>query len=212
MGLMFTLSTLIRFKEKFLKKKYHHGDVKNALIEAGIDIITHEGVESLNMRHVAKKIGVSHTAPYRHFKNKEELMVAIAVHCFTRLGEEVDGAIMKYPKNHRSQLAAAGKAYIRFVVRNPVYYRIIFGDYIKNKTDHPNFFAEYDRAFKKMLGIVIGASRIRKSGKNKPEITALAVWALLHGYSCLIIDNAKDRAVGSEAQINLLVKKMLLLV
>lgn len=195
-----------------MKSGYHHGDLKNALVEAGIDIIIRDGIDQLSIRNAAKKIGVSHTAPYRHFKSKEELLVAIAIHGFHLLIDEMDRVIEKHGDDYQSQLQEAGRAYIHFAMDNTVYFRIMFGDYIKNKTSYPELFSVYDQAFRKTVDIIVKYSSKKKNRDAMPDITALAAWSLVHGYASLIIDNGTDATVGSEGQIRQIVKKMLSLV
>ncbi|MEZ4871053.1 MAG: TetR/AcrR family transcriptional regulator [Bdellovibrionales bacterium] len=71
------------------KSKYHHGDLYNALIQSGSEVIRSKGLSALSLREVAKKLQVSHTAPYRHFKDKNALMVAIAQKAYDQLGMQM---------------------------------------------------------------------------------------------------------------------------
>ena len=187
---------------------YHHGDVKNAIISAGIDIITEQGVQNLSIRNAAKRIGVSHTAPYRHFKNKEELLVAIAIKGFDILDQHIEKTLSNDGSSDSSALEDMGRAYIQFAVSNSNYYRIMFGDHIRNKTDFPEFFSAYDRSFRKLIQVIEDSGSKHGSDKTDLEVTAVAVWSLLHGYCLLIMDNEKDKDVGSEGQIQLLLKKL----
>lgn len=190
------------------KTNYHHGDVKNALISAGIDIITEDGIKNLSIRNAAKKIGVSHTAPYRHFKNKEELLVAIAIKGFDILVQDMDKALSKVNPSDLSALVEAGRAYIQFAVSNSNYYRIMFGDTIRNKTGYPDFFKVYDRSFRKLIHIIETGGHKQSTDKTDLEITAIAVWSLLHGYCSLVLDNDTDKDVGSDAQINRILRRL----
>ena len=197
--------------DKNIKNKmesYHHGDLKNALISTGVKIIFDEGIDKLSIRYAAKKLGVSHTAPYRHFKDKEELVVAIAVKGFDILEKELDDAIAKHPDNYLSQFTEAAGAYINFAKNNHEYYKIMFGNYIMNKTDYPQFFKAYDSSFKKMLIIVVGIMGSKGKKKDEIAVTTIAAWSLVHGYSSLIIDNQMDKLVGSDGQVKALLRKM----
>jgi AcrR family transcriptional regulator len=218
--------------------KYHHGDLKNALIEAGLEIISQEGIDELSIRSVAKKIGVSHAAPYRHFKNKEEIIMAIALTGFRMRKKEVDKALARGGDDPRAQLVHLAKANIAFAVAHPDYFRVMFRDYIKNKTDYPDLFQAFDESFRQLVKIIRacreqGGSQeeITLSPEEKQfssphsapgemvfpeeseevddEITALAISALIQGYASLIIDNQKDPIVGSPVQIDLITGKLL---
>ncbi len=108
------------------EKKYHHGDLKLALIEAGISILNRDGYEAFSLRKVAKECDVSQTAPYRHFKDKEELIHAMIMHVMQQFNQSLEQAVKKYPDDPKSQLSEMGVAYIRFFVDNPEYLRLIF--------------------------------------------------------------------------------------
>jgi len=189
--------------------KYHHGDVKNALISAGIDIITEKGIQNLSIRNAAKKIGVSHTAPYRHFKNKEEFLVVIAIKGFDILDQDMEKALSNTGSPDASALAKTGRAYIQFAVSNSNYYKIMFGDTIRNKTNYPRFFDAYDRSFRKLIRVIESNGTTQQTDKTDLEITAIAVWSMLHGYCSLVMDNEKDTDVGSDVQINHLLDKLI---
>jgi AcrR family transcriptional regulator len=190
-------------------KTYHHGNLKKALIEAALEIIMREGIDNLSMRSVSKKIGVSHAALYRHFKSKEELVVAIALAGFQMLDVKLSTVNRKSGTDPLTQLAAGSKAYIAFAVAHPDYYRIMFREQIRNKTDYPTLFEAFDKLFKQTVGII---TNYQVGHRVDAEITAVAIWSLLHGYASLIIDNQKDPTVGSKRQVDLLLKKMLALV
>jgi AcrR family transcriptional regulator len=194
------------------KNQYHHGNFKHAIIEAAIEIIQNEGIKMLSLRNVARKIGVSHSALYRHYKNKEELIVSLALNGFQKLIQIMDKAIEKFPDDPKARLKEMGKKHIQFAVKNSVYYRLMFADYINNKTEYPDLFKAYDVCFKKLIEVLGQCANRKNSKKGSYMITAISIWSLLHGYSSLIIDNKKDKNVGSEIQIDLILNKLLMLV
>jgi AcrR family transcriptional regulator len=92
-------------KTKILKKKtYHHSDLINALIQAGVEILAEDGVSGLSLRKVALKAGVSHSAPYAHFMDKQALIAAISTEGFRQLYERVSGVTEKYQSQPSTQL------------------------------------------------------------------------------------------------------------
>ena len=107
------------------KKTYHHGNLQGLLIEKSIEMINENGTEALSMRKLATACGVSHTAPYAHFKDKDELLNAVEVHITKKfvaiLKESVEGAGAT-PEG----LFNLGFAYVMFFVRNPQYHKFIF--------------------------------------------------------------------------------------
>ncbi len=190
------------------KKQYHHGDLKKAIMAACIGIIQKEGIRMLSLRNVAAKIGVSHSALYRHYGSKEELVVALALNGFEELAGEMAAAGGKHREDPYDELDEMGRTYIRFAADNPVYYRLMFGDYIHDKTGYPELFRSYDFWFTRIIGILKKCDGSREKDVLEYRIEALSVWSLLHGYASLVIDNKKDRNVGSEHQVRLILKQL----
>ncbi len=185
-------------------KTYHHGDLKNALISASIKIIEDEGLQNLSIRYAAKKVGVSHTAPYRHFKKREDLLVAIAIKGFEILDEMIGQAISSCAKEHEDRmLEDAGRAYIDFAKNNSNYYRIMYGNYINDKTGKPELFKAMDTPFRNLVKI---ANKYQQVDEKELQFIVFSAWSLLHGYSSLIIDNIEDESVRSEIFITGILK------
>jgi AcrR family transcriptional regulator len=109
-----------------VKENYHHSDLKSDLIKKGLKILVAEGYEGFSLRKVARDCGVSQTAPYRHFKNKDELVLAIAQEAIGKFNQVLQNAVDKYPDDSQSQLKEIGCAYIEFFVNNPEYLHLIF--------------------------------------------------------------------------------------
>ncbi|MBI3152701.1 MAG: TetR/AcrR family transcriptional regulator, partial [Chloroflexi bacterium] len=98
------------------KKTYHHGDLKNALIKAGVEILAKDGVSGLSLRKVAMRAGVSHAAPYSHFADKQALIAAISTEGFRQLYERVSGVAEEYKSQPQKQLVEAAWAYVQFAL------------------------------------------------------------------------------------------------
>src|SRR5690348_11310472 len=100
-------------------RRYHHGDLRAALIRAGLAILAEEGGQPLPPAAAARRAGVSHNAPYRHFADKEALLAAIAGEGFVELGDRLEEARARSPQSPRRQLEETGWAYVRFAVNHP---------------------------------------------------------------------------------------------
>src|SRR6266542_1859848 len=100
------------------KKTYHHGDLKNALIKAGVEILAKDGVSGLSLRKVASKAGVSHTAPYSHFADKQALIAAISTEGFRQLYEKVSAVAEEYKTKPSRQLVEVAWAYVQFALND----------------------------------------------------------------------------------------------
>jgi AcrR family transcriptional regulator len=119
------------------RRSYHHGDLRNALIGQALAQIASEGARALCLREVARRAGVSHTASYRHFPNKECLLAAIAEQGFAMLSDAMGAALRAHPDDPLAALQASGVAYVEFGVQYPDHLQIMFGGLIANHDDYP---------------------------------------------------------------------------
>ena len=110
-----------------MEDKYHHGNLKQALIDAGIRIINKEGEQGLSLRKVAAACGVSHSAPYAHYKDKDELLSAIKASVTEQFKEYLNKAVdgMKEESTEKA-IVAMGRSYVKFFIDNPDYYQFLF--------------------------------------------------------------------------------------
>ena len=171
---------------KYNKEKtasYHHGNLRNALIKAGVEILEQEGDGALSLRKVARKVGVSHAAPYRHFANKELLLAAIAEEGFRKLEKKMNEAIAEFQGDSRDQLTDLGWAYIQFSIENPNHLRVMFTDFSEAcELETGNTF-----------DLLVQTIRI---GQDANDIVtgdlmplALTLWSTVHGLAVLLIEN-----------------------
>src|SRR5512133_3651358 len=128
-------------------QKYHHGDLKNALIQAGIEILATEGVGSLSLRKVAQKAGVSHSAPYAHFADKQALIAAISTEGYRRLYERLLTINRNFAGDPLRQLVEADWVYNGFALDDPAHFKITFSGVIEKEKEYPEFVEMSQRSF-----------------------------------------------------------------
>ena len=160
-------------------RTYHHGDLRNALLEAARAILEEKSVAELSLRAVARRAGVSHAAPYRHFPNHEALLVELATEGFAELRDEISAAA-SLPDVESDRIAKIGAAYMRFVARRPALASLMFGPQLPNRDLFPKLGEIVDA-----VGAEIGAAL------HDPAL-GLAVWAAVHGLAMLILRNVVD--------------------
>jgi AcrR family transcriptional regulator len=114
---------------------YHHGDLKNALIEAGLEILSKEGVSGLSLRKVARKAGVSHSAPYAHFADKQALIAAISTEGYRLLYEKMQEIQKKFIDDPSRQLVEVAWAYVRFAQTDPEQFKGTFSNAVASERD-----------------------------------------------------------------------------
>ena len=166
--------------------KYHHGNLKEELIEKGLEYIDKYGMEALSMRKLADSIGVSPAAPYAHFKNKEaflsEVRNYITERFYSSLIEITDNC-----SNPSRILLELGKSYVLFFYENPLYYQILFSIGDIDIDDYPPFRLFKTTAEKVLKGLLGNkGSRANKMNNSIIHAKVIALWSLVHGLSSVV--------------------------
>lgn len=165
-------------------KAYHHGDLRNALIEAGVKMLAEEGEQNFSMRKLARAAGVSHNAPYMHFADKEALLVAIAEQGFAILSQVVSEAIEQGEGDWDLQLKKCSWAYVRFALEHPSHLNVMFYPYDPEK--YPNYY-NLSTSTLQLLGDFVEAGQAAGLVKTADsKILATLVWSLMHGVSTIL--------------------------
>lgn len=178
------------------KAPYHHGDLKNTLIDVALAHISRDGAGSLSLREVARDAGVSHSAAYRHFANKENLLVAIAEQGFRQLGETLGAAAQAHAGDPARALQATGVAYVEFAISHPEHLQVMFGGSIACPSDYPSLVAAGDETYAALTRTVAEGSKLGQLRSGDDAMIALTCWATVHGLSQLIAGGQIGREAG----------------
>ena len=176
-------------------KKYHHGDLKNALIKAGVEILAKEGVSGLSLRKVAQHAGVSHSAPYAHFPDKQSLIAAISTEGFNQLYIELEAAVSPYSKNPKKQLLEGVKAYVRFAEENTDTFKIMFSGVLEKEKDYPSFVDISSKTFRLVVDVVRACQDTGIFPAAPAELMAVSVWGQVHGILSLALEGQISHTV-----------------
>jgi AcrR family transcriptional regulator len=160
------------------RHSYHHGHLKSALLDAGVTLIGEVGPEGFTIREVARRAGVSHNAPYRHFRDKDELLEAIAVEGFERLTAAMRKRSLP-GATAADRLRLCGCGYVEFALHWPQHFLVMF-DLSKRGTVGEN-------AFQTLLEFIVESQKEGALPEGDPHPLALMAWSLVHGIAKLAI-------------------------
>ncbi|MCU1337239.1 MAG: TetR family transcriptional regulator [Bryobacterales bacterium] len=168
------------------RKPYHHGNLREALLEAAIRLIAEVGPAGFTLREVARRAGVSHNAPYRHFRDRDDLMAAVATQGFRELTQAMLHAAERQ-SSCLDRLKRAGLAYVTFALRRPEHFTVMFDGPTPVKTKHPDSAQEADQAFGTLLSFVKSCQDEGRLPSGDPVELALLAWSMVHGIAKLAI-------------------------
>jgi|TARA_B110000196_G_scaffold177806_2_gene152459 AcrR family transcriptional regulator len=183
-------------------KQYHHGDLKASLIEAANIMLLRDGADALSLRAIAAEVGVSHMAPYAHFKNKKELIQSIAEAGFVHMAEIMESVALelkaKKALSPRELVLAYGASYLEFATSNPQLYRLMLGQVEttgrKSKKDTQAADAKKEavspfiESSKKPFILLCDAFALQGDTEERVKSQALGAWSMVHGMAALIIE------------------------
>ena len=170
-----------------MNMSYHHGDLRNSLIEAGIELINREGEKHFSLRKVAARCGVSQAAPYSHFKNKEDLLESMRDYVIRQFMEVLENAVESCPdQTDPKVLIRLGKSYVMFFIEHPQYYPFMFSQSFmevnlsldnEGTNDFPPF----------QLLKTVAVPILRESGMSRERIedAIISLWATVHGLASI---------------------------
>ena len=160
-------------------RSYRHGNLPVALLAAAREILDENGMHAVGLRETARRVGVSATAAYRHFTNKEDLLASVAAQGFHELAEAMQGAT-----RGADPLIRGGLAYIEFANQNRGLFRLMFGPVLAERTKYPTLQAATAGVEALLLR---GVADLDQRPLND-NLAAMAAWGLVHGLSHLIVD------------------------
>lgn len=174
---------------KKAKKRYHHGDLRRALIDAALSLVDEGGIAKLTLREAARVAGVSHGAPYRHFEDKDALLAAIGCEGFEKLTAALESAAAS-ATDEVERFDAQGLAYIEFALAHEAHYRVMFGSAIACQ---PGRWPQLDEAGLRAFSVLLEAvGRAQQNDLIRADLDEMQVatmlWSNVHGFATLVLD------------------------
>jgi len=177
---------------------YHHGDLRRALLEASLALIDEAGIGALSLREAARKAGVSHNAPYHHFKDRGSLLAALAEEGFAQLAAEMTAARAAAP-DARTRLEACGQAYVRFALKSPARFKLMFRPELAAPSAEAAVARASTPALDTLTAAIVEAQAAGLAPPGDPRPLVLTCWSAVHGLASLWLDGPLARAHRSFA-------------
>lgn len=168
---------------------YHHGALRPALIAEARALLDAGGPSAVSLREAARRAGVSATATYRHFADKESLLAAVATEGFREFG-----AALTRPNPAAEPFAAMGRAYVEFALTKPGLFRLMFSSLLAERDHHPELAAAANATFEALQS----AAGAHTGEGQDVQAVAVAAWGLVHGLSHLLLDGVLPREQAPE--------------
>lgn len=169
---------------------YHHGNLRNALIMAAVELIEERGDPDFAISEAARKAGVSAAAPYRHFRDREALLEAVSELCFIGLGEAVEQARRAHPEGSRECILALGHTYLAYVASRPAFYNLMWSREVTDKKQGRQ--QDDSPGFNTFLAAVEAWCSNQSLADCDSLDLALKLWAMAHGLAVLTIGGQLD--------------------
>ena len=169
-----------------MEKPYHHGDLRRALIEAGLKLLEAREADRLSLREVARAVGVSATAVYRHFPDKDARLDALATEGMGRLAAAQHAAADAAGGGEKG-FVATGIAYVRFALGNPALFRLTFG-----ATASRNILEAPEHMPDALAFLRRNAEQAAAQTGGDPRVIAVRAWSIAHGLATLILEQQVD--------------------
>jgi AcrR family transcriptional regulator len=180
--------------------RYHHGDLRRALVEAASDLVKEKGPAGVTLREAARRAGVTHAAPYRHFADKEALLAELAEEGFVRLRGEIEQATEGAAADLLLELL--GVVYVRFARKNPSQFRVMFGAEIGDKRRYESLMRADQAVFDLCCDAIRQMQETGLMAPGNPARLGLLHWSMLHGVAALVVDGQMERAGVRDEQID----------
>ena len=171
------------------KRPYHHGNLRQALIDAAVELIEERGVSALTLREVARRVGVTHAAPQRHFADRAALVAAVAEQGFRGLRAHMEAVRAAAPgKDAGQRLRALGVAYIEYGLAHPAHLRVMYSPELADKSRHPQLAAAAQQVHQTLVQQIGAAQRAGAVAAGDPDELSFAAWSMVHGCTVLLIE------------------------
>ena len=165
-------------------------ELKEACLLAAREVIAEQGVEQLSLREVARRLGVSHQAPYRHYPSRDHLLAEVMRRCFESFARALDG---RAPHDDPiEELEALGRSYLAYAAEHPLEYRLMFGTPWPAPAEHPALVKDAVHAFDVLRGVLRRVHGDTAATRDQVDLHAMFIWSTMHGFASITQGNVMD--------------------
>ncbi len=169
------------------KARYHHGELREALLSAAVQVLEQKGVAQLSLRALAEQLGVSRAAPYRHFTDKADLLASMAEQGFQQFQHALHQAVMNTELPILARFQYMGHAYVNFAQTHPAWYQLMFHEADILSHPKPSLKQAAESAFQELAQMLAMCQAASVVQQGDVEQQALFVWSTMHGLSSLLL-------------------------
>ncbi|MCF7807686.1 MAG: TetR/AcrR family transcriptional regulator [Candidatus Marinimicrobia bacterium] len=184
------------------KKSYHHKNLRPVLMDEAAKMIAEGGAASVTMRELGKRVGVSRGAAYRHFSDKDALLMSVSASGFEKLSSEVQSVIQNGEMSFESRLLALGKVYLQFAIENPAHYRLMYGKEALSRWNQPVLKESADGLFDHLYEVIKGFQGECDISEKDTRTLVYVAWSSVHGLASILIEKHIMAEVEIEPIIN----------
>jgi AcrR family transcriptional regulator len=179
---------------------YHHGNLPATLVGVAKQLIAERGLEGFTLREVARRVGVTHVAAYRHYADRRALLAAVAEHGFTRLGRRLETARKGTPAALEPRLRAILAAYLQFCWDEPALTAVMFGPRLSRNAEFPRLEAAVESSLGTISETIATLAPRQVLQRRSARDLGIALWTFVHGFSTLSHDKAAYRSARQAAR------------
>jgi AcrR family transcriptional regulator len=162
-------------------------ELKEACVRAAREVIAEHGIEHLSLREVARRLGVSHQAPYRHYPSRDHLLAEVMRRCFESFAQNLDAR--ERSEDPTVELNALGRRYLAYAASNPLEYRLMFGTAWPEPAAHPDLVKDAVHAFDVLRTVLKRIFGEKASAKQQVDMHAMFIWSSMHGLATITESN-----------------------
>ncbi|MEM9796414.1 MAG: TetR/AcrR family transcriptional regulator [Pseudomonadota bacterium] len=184
------------------KKKYHHGDLRGQLLEAVRVLVERDGPDDFSVAEACREAGVSTAAPYKHFKDRNDILRGVVLLAMDRMRSAMQAAADSYPAGDPRRIAALGQSYVDFARTEPGLFQTMFG-LTSGHDEDPELRQSGDETYSVVEHVVADHLGI-STADPQARLRAYALWCFVHGHSFLSLDSKLPNEVNTLDEAHLL--------